>query len=162
MKILAAVLAGCLALPAVAQVTVDHDRFQNQTHVKASLPLEYVYAKFQPRWVASAPVGKQTERVVFGVMIVNKNWEYLRCHDVHMLADGKPVPLIVAGQHIGDVVNGDVSENIASVLDIKVAQQLAKAQKIEIQICRTEYVLTAADMGVFRSFINAVNTTERK
>ncbi len=68
-------------------------------------------------------------------------WEYLRCHDFAMLADGKRVPL-GESEHDGEPISGSVvTEYVSVVASPEILEILANAEVVEIQVCSSVFTL---------------------
>jgi hypothetical protein len=69
-------------------------------------------------------------------------WEYLRCHDFSMLADGKPVRL-GESEHDGSILSSGrlVSEYVTVGAGPEILEALANAEVVEIQVCSSVFTL---------------------
>lgn len=151
-----------VATAANAEVTSKYDRFKNRTEVTSSKEgVSSGTGMLNLMWGFRYPGEKMQARpgnVEFIIFVFNKSWEYLRCHSVAFLADGKPVS-VEGSKHSGDVRQGFIVETIIANLRADAVSQLANAQKVEMQICRTEYTFDDGDMKVLREFAQATNVS---
>lgn len=79
-----------------------------------------------------------------------KEWEYLRCHTVAMLADGQPVAVSEA-KHTGNVRNG-VTEFITFEIATRAFLEAVNSAKVEVRLCNSEFTLTLPQLTAFRDF----------
>jgi hypothetical protein len=90
-----------------------------------------------------------------------EDWEYLRCHDVRWLLDGKRWAPKETG-HEGQVFNGGVAEMMLFTLTLPEMEAIGAAKSAEFQVCTDEFALTAeqsaAILDVVRRAKAAANT----
>jgi hypothetical protein len=82
----------------------------------------------------------------------SKDWEYLECHDVNILADGKRISIIKT-THDGHVGEGYVLEYVDSIISWDEVKKLSSAKNVEVQICNTEFVLSPKDMANLKELV---------
>lgn len=145
---------------ATAEVKTTYDRFKDRTNIVAARPVDDVAAfgglhlVWQANYTGQAIQTKPSE-IAFAVMSGNRSWEYLRCHDVAFLADGKPV-ITGKSTHNGRVLKGFVHETVITPVSAASLEQLRRAQKIEMQLCRKEHAFDEKDVQVLREFVTSI------
>jgi len=86
----------------------------------------------------------------------SENWHYMECHDIHWLADGMPVQT-PEGQFRGSVLYSTVSETINQVgIPLSTLTRLARAKKVEYEICSDEFTLDESQMQDLRFFVATI------
>lgn len=127
-------------------VTTEYDRFKNQTEAKltrvdigSGFNLTAYY--LMPGSTPSLP-----DMVGFLLSHSSTDWEYLRCSDVSMLADGAPVEVQDA-QHDGTVGRGYVIEYITFHLSVSTLLRLTRAKQIDLRVCTTEMSLGSKEIS---------------
>jgi hypothetical protein len=145
-----------------AEIQIKYDRFKDKTTVQTD-PKKTRGTKFQPALVLIGSYGGQSPSKPgvcdLALALQASSWEYLRCHSVACLADGKPVEL-PPPKHDGHVRRGYVLEFIIMMVPFNTIEQLSKSEKVELKICNTEFTLTKEEMQDLRTFVEAF--AERK
>jgi hypothetical protein len=145
-----------ISLSAFAQVEVKYDEAEKQTVVKTpdrdptKAPQVQLLAIKEE--VAADPTAK-----TIAIMFVAKSpeYQYLKCHAVSALADGKPVA-VGESDHDGEAQKGSVVEYVTLQVNLKTLNTLAKASTVKFTVCNDSVQLTAAEMGQFKEFYEAV------
>ena len=145
-----------ISLSAVAQVEVKYNEAEKQTVVKTpdrdptKAPQVQLLAIKEE--VAADPTAK-----TIAIMFVSKSqdYQYLKCNAVHASVDGKPMA-VGESEHEGEARTGSVVEYVTLEVDLKTLNALAKASAVKFTICNDSVQLTAAEMGQFKEFYEAV------
>ena len=146
--ILATLLFSATLAAALPDYEVDYDRFTNTTNIFSSdaLPSHkgrtfFILAAVHRRdsYSPGSPVAYRIQ-----VWAYREEWDYLRCPNLAILADGKLVPL--SKTHVeSDVISANsVAEYISVVASREAIAAIAAASKVEIQVSRDEWVLPAS------------------
>jgi hypothetical protein len=145
-----------VALSAVAQVEVKYDKEEKETVVKTpdrdltKAPQVQLLAIKEE--VAADPAAKS-----IAIMFVSKSaeYQYLKCHTVSALVDGKPVAL-GESDHDGEAQKGSVVEYVSLEVNLKTLNALAAAKDVKFKICNDAVRLTAAEIAQFKEFSEAL------
>ena len=145
-----------ISLSAVAQVEVKYDEAEKQTVVKTpdrdptKAPQVQLLAIKEE--VAADPTAK-----TIAIMFVSKSqdYQYLKCNAVHASVDGKPMA-VGESEHEGEARTGSVVEYVTLQVDLKTLNTLAKASAVKFTVCNDSVQLSAAEMGLFKEFYEAV------
>ncbi len=160
-RLVATMIALSLSAAALGQAKVSYDRFKDRTEVSASKPGVNLEG-FNLLWSATFPgqdlVSRAPARLI--IMTSSKEWQYLRCHDVNILVDGKPAA-VGANKHQGEVQRGYVVESVFVEVPEATMDKLARAASIEMRLCRTEYRFDEADAANVREFVAATTPSKR-
>jgi hypothetical protein len=140
------------------EISVEYDRFKDHTvvHLKGiKIPGTM---RMDDLDVSSFYImdGKSVKPPSIAVLIIrssNKDWEYLRCHDLSILADDERVNIGEA-DHSGSVGSGYVLESVSTMMPVTSLLQIARAAKVEAQLCTTRFKLGYAELLAFRDFAN--------
>ena len=81
----------------------------------------------------------------------SKEWTYLKCHDVTLLADGKRVEL-GAAHHDGDTGRDGVRERVSVSVSTLTLLSIARAFILEGRLCGTEFTLRSRELTALRNF----------
>lgn len=142
-------------------VEIKFDRFRNYTDVRyPSIDQAEKRARnhLTPTWLAGfdgqTPI-KPPRVLSLTFRRINSSWQYLRCHDVAMLADGIPVQLPPA-EHSSSAGRSSVIEDITVRVSFDTARKLSGSQLVEFKICNTEGRFSKADMQGLRGVIKAI------
>lgn len=130
-------------------VEVEYDRFKNQT--TATLRIPNVGSGFALTALYSMPgdTPSPPENVVVMLSASSNDWQYLRCYNVDMLVDGRPIQTGKV-DHDGRVGRGYVLEFITFELPTADFIKLANASTADLRVCRTEFKLLSPDFRAFR------------
>jgi hypothetical protein len=104
--------------------------------------------------------GNDIKRAQSATLVIhssNKEWSYLRCHDVAFIVDGERWPEL-ASEHTGRVTisgaagysNVGVEERVMVPLTIEQFVKLGAAKKVEGRLCRREFTFDAEELIAFR------------
>lgn len=142
-------------------VEIKFDRFRNYTDVRyPSIDQAAKRARnhLTPTWLVGFD-GQTPIRIPSVLFLtfrkINSSWEYLRCHDVAMLADGVPVQLSPA-EHSGNAGRSSVIEHINVSVTFDTARKLSESQLVEFRVCNTEGRFSKADLHGLRGVIEAI------
>jgi hypothetical protein len=141
-----------------ASVVVEYDRFKDTT--SAVLTEINVGAGLYVGAIMMAS-GNDITRAQSATLVIhssNKEWAYLRCHDVAFIVDGERWTEL-ASEHTGRVTisgagrysNVGVEERIMVPLTIEQFVKLGAAQKVEGRLCRREFAFDAEELMAFRN-----------
>lgn len=143
--ILAAFILSAAIAAAPPKFDVTYDRFTNTTSIFASEALPsrkgdtFLILTSLHRGTKERPSNSVIYRIE--VWAYRKDWDYLRCHSVAILADGKPVT-VFRNTISSDVISANsVSEYISVAVDREAITAIADASKVELQVCRDEWLL---------------------
>jgi hypothetical protein len=146
--ILATLLISAAIAATPPDFEVDYDRFTDTTNIFSSdaLPSHkgrtfFILAAVHRRdsYSPGSPVAYRIQ-----VWAYRQDWDYLRCHNLAILADGKPV-LLPRTDFESDIISGNsVAEYISVNASREAIAAIAAARKVEIQVCRDEWVLPAS------------------
>ncbi len=134
-------------------LTVEFDRFTNRTEVSLrdmsfGNPEQGVFELT----AFYSMVGKQPSKprqVHFMLSKRSTTWEYLHCHNVDLLVDGRAIP--VEASHDGRVGDGYVLEFVEFDLPLASFLRLTTASKVEARVCRTELAIGILQMSALRN-----------
>ena len=134
------------------KITEEFDRFNGTTNVvllpdaadtvdnpQGSLAVVYHYNGTTP-----VPPGL----VLLAFSSWHDDWQFLECHDLTLLVDGRSMPLETT--HDGSVESGFVSEQVISEITLRDFLTIVNANKVEGQLCRMEFELTSSQMEALR------------
>ena len=109
-------------------ITVSRDYDQHGLPPDGTLMLymEYVYSE-----------NDFPGEVKVAFLVINRTWEYLRCHGVDALVDGQPLSL--KSEHDGIVGRGYVVETVLSAVPLDDFLRMVNADEVEFRVCRTEF-----------------------
>lgn len=141
-----------------ASVVVEYDRFKDTT--SAVLTEINVGAGLYVGAIMMAS-GNDITRAQSATLVIhssNKEWAYLRCHDVAFIVDGERWTELAA-EHTGRVTisgagrysNVGVEERIMVPLTIEQFVKLGAARKVEGRLCRREFAFDAEELMAFRN-----------
>ena len=136
------------------KIKVDYDKYDNVTNI--SNEMSFSDGTFQLKgpkgegtglnlWILIGFTGKHSSNkkpdIILGFThIGNDGWDYLDCHDLGLLINGK-VTDFGELKHGGDVLTGAaVSEYMNMHLTYKQFLKLMTAKTVEGKICNTEFV----------------------
>lgn len=143
-----------VASPAFAQDTVaaEYDRFRNNTVVTAETELQNGL-KLRVLYVSDGQTTTRPGSIGLTLISDSRDWEYLRCHHLNFLVDGKPFP-VGEVDHDGTVGRGYVLEYINIEMPVARFTQLARASRVEGRICNTEFSLREEQLQLLRDLAN--------
>jgi len=110
--------------------------------------------------------------VRFGFASISKDWRYLECGEIHILADGKHIDIANPGnldpleismgkiglsQHDGKAHVGWVLEDVYTMISMTTFKNIARAKKIEAEICNTEIEVSPQEMEEIRTFYSMLS-----
>jgi hypothetical protein len=162
--LVACLIAMCVHItPLYGEIEVKHDRFtkgvtvQTKPHGSSSRPSLFLFAVLggipQVSIVEGRMIFKMTPSVTIQLWSMSHTgWQYLSCHSLYWLVDGKSFPL-PQPRHEGDAESGYVLEFL-EIKDVEVSQieTLAKAKRVEYKVCSDEFVVSPAEMNDLRTF----------
>ena len=149
-----------LAVPAFAQVTVEHDEFKGVTVVTISPIAEIRQTPNAPALEALAGkefVSQLPEKgaINIGFMSESEDWQYLKCYELLALADGAPVEL-GESTHAGDVGDGYVIEHVRVHINLATLTALVNAKVVKFKLCNTVIQLTQQNHDDLVQFLFAL------
>lgn len=157
-KSLASLLPARLSEPYEGEIEVTFDRFNNAT-TGALRGLEVRDGTGQAAFglgVLFAMPGPHTDFPSMVSLIIHasgKDWQYLRCHSLALLADGGKVQTSDA-EHDGRVSGYGVSEFITVRMPTAEFFKMAGAAKVEGKLCNVEFSLNIKQVFALREFAN--------
>jgi hypothetical protein len=162
MKTVIAFALLAFSLSASASVERTEDRFSGKTSV--FLEEEFGAAKRSRRpsitFLTVLKKDGTAQRMLLSLSFVSDSWEYLKCSNVSMLIDGKPVDL-PEFEHDGTVGRGYVIEYLKVMTSTDLARKIADAQRsVELQVCTDEFVLPRAVVDSAKKFVSLVPAGE--
>jgi hypothetical protein len=124
-----------------------YDRFRDVTIVSAlpndilgTEPTLRIYALFEYPGKTLCAIPKS---VLLMFICTSKEWQYLKYHDLALIADGQRLGVVRTG-HDGDIgkpYNGMLTERVWAYLPITMFLKIARAKKVEIRLGATEFQL---------------------
>jgi len=87
--------------------------------------------------------------VYLGLVSLVDTWQYLDCHNLTLLLDGR-VRMPLKAEHDGRVWAGSLRETVYGILSVNEFLQIVNAKKVEGQLCNTEFVLSTDQMEALR------------
>jgi hypothetical protein len=125
------------------------DEFRGETALHSVIPLGLVELT-----LISAPDSDDatSRRVLVSVNRSSSEWQYLRCHTLDFLADGRPVPLPEA-RHDGNVRSGGVYESVQVHVPVDTLERLARAATVRGRVCADEFSLYPSQIRTIRDFV---------
>jgi len=144
-----------LEAPAAKQ---EYDKFKDLTVVSIpplSSGLRYYYIRPQLKAFAAYPGQKllaSPKSARIGFFAHSDGWQYLRCHEVDILADGKRI-VIKETTHDGTVGKGYVLEHIDSTIIWPEIVKINSAKVVEAKICNTKITFSAQNMTDLKEFV---------
>ena len=138
-------------------VVVEYDRFKNTT---SAVLTEISVGSGLAVGAMMTASGNDIKRAQSATLVIhssNKEWSYLRCHDVAFIVDGERWPEL-ASEHTGRVTisgaagysNVGVEERVTVPLTIEQFVKLGTAKKVEGRLCRREFTFDAEELIAFR------------
>ena len=161
--ILATLMLSAAIAAAPPAFDVDYDRFTDTTNIFSSDSLPgrkgdtYFVLAALYRGSKYTPPSSVAYRIQ--VWAYRDNWNYLRCHSLAILADGKPLQLPRSTVE-GDIISGNsVSEYISVLASREDIAAIANARKVEIQVCRDEWLLPTSVSKKAQAIVDATADT---
>ena len=147
-----------VSVSASASVERTEDRFNGKTSVV--LEEEFGTAKRSSKpsitFITVLKKDGTAPRMLVSLAFVSDSWEYLKCSNVSMLIDGKPVDL-PEFEHDGTVGRGYVIEYLKTMTSIDLARKIADAQRsVELKVCTDEFVMPRALITSAKKFVSLV------
>ena len=153
--VLLAVVSLLLVINASAEIEIRYDKFKDMTIVMTK-PGSVSTAPTSPgiTWMGwyKGTVISIPKEVILKFVSSSRSWQYLRCHEVGCLVDGKIVRL-PESKHHGSTNRGGVLEQISVVIPFETAKQIAFAEKVEFKICNAEFAMGKYDHDDAQTFI---------
>jgi hypothetical protein len=161
MKTVIAFALLAFSLSASASVERTEDRFSGKTSV--FLEEEFGAAKRSRRpsitFLTVLKKDGTAQRMLLSLSFVSDSWEYLKCSNVSMLIDGKPVDL-PEFEHDGTVGRGYVIEYLKVMTSTDLARKIAAAQRsVELKVCTDEFVMPRAVVDSAKKFVSLVTAS---
>ena len=155
---LASLLPARLDEPYEGNIEVKFDRFEKATAgVLDDLTIRDRFGReaFEVALLFTVP-GEHTafpETVSMILRSSSKDWRYLRCHSLALLADGNRVQTSEA-KHNGSVLSYGVSEAVVVLMPTAEFFKMAGAAKVEGKLCNVEFSLNIKQVFALREFAN--------
>lgn len=155
---LASLVPARLDEPYEGSIAVKFDRFEKATAgVLDDLAIRDRFGReaFEVAFLFTVP-GEHTafpETVSMILRSSSKDWRYLRCHSLALLADGNRVQTSEA-EHNGSVMSYGVSEAIVVLMPTAEFFKMAGAAKVEGKLCNVEFSLNIKQVFALREFAN--------
>jgi hypothetical protein len=147
-QIFMALATACLATTALAKPPeVKADRFEGKIALSSKLQPDMNHM-----FMVTADIkdGKISDPPTLWLTWFGTEWKYLRCHELHLLVDGKPFPVTA-------LFHSDTNRTITIETEIiqltrEQLARLAAASKIEFKVCNDEGVLPDALLQDIKDF----------
>ncbi len=139
-------------------VEVKYDRFKWKTDLTSTLqqPTPHggndvnSFYTWSIHLNAAVKEGSLAEPPTLMFLFARNRWEYLNCHDLNFLVDGKPYEL--ASTFKSTMERGAAVEVLFVPLTRQQLTQLGAAKKVEYRICRDEYTLDSTALQDIKDF----------
>ncbi len=135
-------------------INVKYDRFADKTIV--SIDQDHDKAKSSPQiGFLSFFDGQKTStqpNVYISFLKQSETWQYLDCHVVFSVSDGKPLKL-PESEHKGDVGSGYVLETVYLSVDFETVAKMSAAKTVEFKLCNDEIKLSDEEIGSLKKFV---------
>lgn len=156
-----AIAAALACLPAIGQLEVKYDRFKHRTELwapaisKTSFPKGRFEVQAFTNFAGEKP-DAPPPRVAIAFRTSSPNgWEYLKCHGVDALVDGKPFPM-PPPRHDGSTIYGSlVHESIRIEPTWAEFSRIAAAKTVEFRVCTTEIKVPEKRLADWRALVAA-------
>lgn len=139
-------------------VTSEYDRFKDYTAVHLTDMKLSSGINFDAFYLMPGQEPKVPATVVFLFHASSSDWQYLRCHNVDLLLDGKPLQVGDA-KHDGTVGNGYVIEHISLQMAVSSLLAIAASKQVDGRICRTEFRLDTPELTALTDFASRMKTS---
>ncbi|BAH39322.1 hypothetical protein GAU_2280 [Gemmatimonas aurantiaca T-27] len=147
-------------------VRVEFDRFKQQTVASLELPpvrastadgRSFTTLRPSAHFVYKGETPQVPDFVLLMVQSRSAQWEYLRCHDLLFLVDGKPFET-PAADHDGRVLRPGVGETVTVMLPPAALIAMANATKVEAKLCRDEFEFDQQARLAFRELASRMKS----
>ena len=137
------IMAGLVFAITIAAVPPEfeksHDRFNGITEIFTSTNLDSSTFITVAGFYKGKEFGENSiHQYRLSFWAHGKDWRYLRCHGVSMLADDVPVDL-PESTHDGRVLSHSVSESVTLKIERSVLEAIANSKTSEVRICGDEW-----------------------
>ena len=148
----------------VGCVNVRVDEFRQQTIVEAWMRVLGVTVGGMRVAVIGIATGAGGDTdATWSLHVEGAGWQYLECHSLDFLLDGRPVS-VPNPRHRGDVHTGGVTEHISFDASHEMMVAIARAGSFRGRLCNDTFALTADQLATVRAFVSEfdrAHATER-